>query len=288
MADNDQPARLEAATIKAEAGSQIVSDFANLPADQTVATASGNIPTLAGVIGEIQNEGDQAAADVRAKADAQVQAAIGTLVKKAGDTMTGPLVLSGNPTQSLQASPKQYVDSRTAYQLPDPSNKANQGVRVNAAGNGYELRNDLPAPSSATAGQAVLVNTAGNGFVSAAIPFTKEYLGNQATLQGSSALSYAHGFGVVPKLVTLELIAIATASGGYVVGDIVEIGTFGSSAYSGSVNQHSGFVVTKDESIIIVRVSPNIHNLQILTKSGNGYTTIAIQGNWSYRVRAFA
>lgn len=288
MADNDQPSRLEAATIRAEVGSDIVYRVANLPADQTVATDSGNIPTLAGVLDYVQNEGDAAAADVRAKADAQVQAAIGTLVKKAGDTMTGPLVLSGNPTQALQAAPKQYVDSRTAYQLPDPSNKANQGVRVNASGNGYELRNDLPAPSSATAGQAVLVNGAGDGFVSSAIPFTKEYLGNQATLQGSSALSYAHGFGVVPKLVTLELIALTTTSGSYVAGDVIEIGTFGSSAYSGSVNQHSGFFITKDSSVIIVRVSPNIQNLQILTKAGNGYTTIATQGNWSYRVRAFA
>lgn len=33
-------------------------------------------------------------------------------VAKAGDTMTGPLVLPGNPTLALQAAPKQYVDSR--------------------------------------------------------------------------------------------------------------------------------------------------------------------------------
>lgn len=35
-------------------------------------------------------------------------------VLKAGDTMTGPLVLSGNPTTALQAAPKQYVDSAVA------------------------------------------------------------------------------------------------------------------------------------------------------------------------------
>lgn len=33
-------------------------------------------------------------------------------VAKAGDTMTGPLVLPGNPTLDLQAAPKQYVDAR--------------------------------------------------------------------------------------------------------------------------------------------------------------------------------
>lgn len=31
---------------------------------------------------------------------------------KTGGTMTGPIVLSGNPTAALQAAPKQYVDSR--------------------------------------------------------------------------------------------------------------------------------------------------------------------------------
>lgn len=34
-------------------------------------------------------------------------------VQRTGDTMTGPLILSGNPTQNLQATPKQYVDAYT-------------------------------------------------------------------------------------------------------------------------------------------------------------------------------
>ena len=34
-----------------------------------------------------------------------------TKVAKAGDTMTGPLVLPGDPTQNLQAATKQYVDN---------------------------------------------------------------------------------------------------------------------------------------------------------------------------------
>lgn len=33
-------------------------------------------------------------------------------VLKAGDTMTGPLVLSGNPTENMQAATKQYVDGK--------------------------------------------------------------------------------------------------------------------------------------------------------------------------------
>jgi hypothetical protein len=47
-----------------------------------------------------------------------------TFLKKAGDTMTGPLVLPGNPTTAMQAAPKQYVDashspaSRTRTVIP--------------------------------------------------------------------------------------------------------------------------------------------------------------------------
>jgi hypothetical protein len=43
-------------------------------------------------------------------------------VLKAGDTMTGPLVLSGDPTEDLGAVTKQYVDTKepSPYQLPQP------------------------------------------------------------------------------------------------------------------------------------------------------------------------
>lgn len=34
-------------------------------------------------------------------------------VLKVGDTMTGPLVLPGDPTTALQAAPKQYVDAKS-------------------------------------------------------------------------------------------------------------------------------------------------------------------------------
>jgi len=37
---------------------------------------------------------------------------ISAFVSKSGDTLTGPLTLSGNPTANLHAAPKQYVDAR--------------------------------------------------------------------------------------------------------------------------------------------------------------------------------
>jgi hypothetical protein len=43
--------------------------------------------------------------------DGNVAVDLTSRVAKAGDTMTGPLTLSGNPTNNLHAAPKQYVDS---------------------------------------------------------------------------------------------------------------------------------------------------------------------------------
>jgi len=51
-------------------------------------------------------------------------------VLKAGDTMTGPLVLPGDPTQPLQAATKAYVDAITA--LP-PGGTAGQALVKNPA-----------------------------------------------------------------------------------------------------------------------------------------------------------
>ncbi len=39
-------------------------------------------------------------------------------VRKSGDTMTGPLTLNSDPTQNLEAATKQYVDSRSAAIVP--------------------------------------------------------------------------------------------------------------------------------------------------------------------------
>lgn len=42
-------------------------------------------------------------------------------VAKAGDTMSGPLTLPGDPTQPLQAAPKQYVDAKFASTAGRPT-----------------------------------------------------------------------------------------------------------------------------------------------------------------------
>lgn len=51
-------------------------------------------------------------------ATSNIQAQIDGKVNKAGDTMTGALTLSGNPTVDLHAATKQYVDTNTTNKLP--------------------------------------------------------------------------------------------------------------------------------------------------------------------------
>ena len=48
---------------------------------------------------------------------AEVETAAGNVIKKAGDTMTGRLTLSADPTSKLHAATKQYVDNKTGKVL---------------------------------------------------------------------------------------------------------------------------------------------------------------------------
>lgn len=56
-----------------------------------------------------------------------------TPVNKAGDTMTGPLILNGNPTNSAQAANKAYVDAVVAPKFNTPNGTTSQYVRGNGS-----------------------------------------------------------------------------------------------------------------------------------------------------------
>ena len=64
-------------------------------------------------------------------------------VKKAGDTMTGALILSGSPTESNQATTKSYVDSKVS-----PATATTQGVAflsnpITISNNATDANNDI-------------------------------------------------------------------------------------------------------------------------------------------------
>lgn len=78
-------------------------------ADQKVADLVDSAPDLLNTLNELA-----AAIGDDANFAATLSASVGEKVAKAGDTMTGALTLSGDPTQNLHAATKAYVDTAEA------------------------------------------------------------------------------------------------------------------------------------------------------------------------------
>ena len=77
-------------------------------------------------------------------------------VKKAGDTMTGALILSGSPTESNQATTKSYVDSKVS-----PATTTTQGVAF--LSNPITISNNVGSPNDTIDfGAGTFITSAGN------------------------------------------------------------------------------------------------------------------------------
>jgi len=87
---------------------------------------------------------DSAWVELAAAADAAAK------VSKAGDTMTGELVLSGDPTSALGATPKSFVEAQDALKV----SKAGDTMSGNLVMGGNEITG-LPATPSATGATSV-------------------------------------------------------------------------------------------------------------------------------------
>lgn len=89
-----------------------------------IATAVSNLvdgaPALLDTLNELA-----AAINDDASFATTITTAIGTKVSKAGDTMTGALVLSGDPTLALHAATKQYVDAEVSSAITNFKYAAN-------------------------------------------------------------------------------------------------------------------------------------------------------------------
>lgn len=84
------------------------------------------------------------------------QAQINDLLQKAGGTMTGPLVLSGNASSALQAVPKQQLDAVIAALGTLSSQNANSVAVTGGSINGTAIGGSTPA---AVTGTTVTANT---------------------------------------------------------------------------------------------------------------------------------
>ena len=109
-----------------------------------------------------------------------------TALPKSGGTMTGALILSGNPTSNMGAATKQYVDEMqptTSHSLP-PSGTAltaNTIYGVTAAVNTYTF---TPPPSSGWAHGVFTTGTAPN------ITFTGKIIGKLPTFEASKQYEF--------------------------------------------------------------------------------------------------
>lgn len=101
-------------------------------------------------------------------------------VPLAGGTMTGPLILSSNPTQALQASPKQYVDEKVA------ETSTNFGAHVNNFSNPHKVT-AAQIGAETPAGAQTKANTAETNAKNASVPRTGGTMTGPLTAQNNTS-----------------------------------------------------------------------------------------------------
>ncbi len=110
---------------------------------------------------------------------------------------------------------------------------------------------------------------------------SRSYVSPQQTITTGGLLTLAHGLGVVPKIISSELVFL-TAEAGYSVGDIVEW-VFSDEA-SGNTR---GVSIVKDATNITVRYS-NLANTFAAMNKSTGASAVLTNANLAFVVRAYA
>lgn len=132
-----------------------------------------------------------------------------------------------------------------------------------------------------TAGQALVMNTGATAPQWGGV-FTKEYISAEQTITAAGALTLAHGLGVIPKLLTYELVCKA-ANLGYSIGAIVPIGIM--AAPAGSDEYNAAANVDATNVTIRFAITAGTFNLLHATTGANALITNA---SWRLVVRAYA
>lgn len=146
-------------------------------------------------------------------------------------------------------------------------------LRLATEGVASPLDTEVPTVASMTTYVAGLV---------APYPFKAQFVSTQQTITSAGALTIAHGLGVVPKLVTIELVC-TTADAGYSVNDIVPIGIM--SAPSGSGDRNLAMVI--DATNINVRFASSANAFLVLN-FGTGVGVGLVNTSWRVVFRAYA
>ena len=189
-------------------------------------------------------------------------------VAKAGDTMTGALVLPADPTLALQAATKQYVDNAV-------STGETSGSRSIAVKNGASsLTKGQPVYISGANGTNVIISAAGNG---------SEATSSKTIGLVTTALS-ANAFGTV---ITNGLLGGLDTSGAGAAGDPVWLGPSGTLLYGISAKPYApahlvyiGIVTKKNASTGEILVNPqNGFELEELHDVNINHTTTLNAGD---------
>lgn len=108
------------------------------------------------------------------------------------------------------------------------------------------------------------------------VALQREYVSPDTTLTFGSAHVFAHGFGVAPKAVIMELVC-QTADVGFSPGTVIFVGPGETNGY--------GLTVVRDATNVAV----NVHaGGLIMVRPGSPYDSVVLTAaNWKIRVRAF-
>lgn len=146
-----------------------------------------------------------------------IAATIDSKVAKAGSTMTGPLVLSGDPTLDLHAATKQYVDTKDAtIQGMITSNQ--ETARMYVKNGSTALTKGTPVYITGSNGTNIIVGAAGNGSEAT----SSKTVGLLETDLDANAMGY---------VVTAGKCANIDTSGAGTAGDAVWLGPSGTKVY---------------------------------------------------------
>lgn len=110
--------------------------------------------------------------------------------------------------------------------------------------------------------------------------FTKQFDSAQQTITSGGAITVAHGFGALPKLIQILLIC-TTADAGYSIGDVVPV------AFNGPANNNNSVGATYDTTNINLRYGSNASVFSYPNKT-TGASTALVNGSWRMIVRAWA
>ncbi|HEV2134197.1 MAG TPA: hypothetical protein VGR47_08030 [Terracidiphilus sp.] len=214
----------------------------------------------------------------KAYVDQAVSQALSTQITTSGGNLTGPLYLSGDPTQPLQAADKHYVDASVSGAMPLTGGAATGPLTATQLGAAYQV-DQFPGADFGAKLQACLSAVSGtNGGTCDARNFTgTQSMGSNLTISTANTT------------VDLPCATIATANQVMVTAGTRNVSLRGGSAADGNVGgtvfQYSGtgpMVQVGDPAYLADTPGFHLDNVEINT---TGATSATAQGLAAYRTQ---